>query len=602
MLKYFASLLLAVSLFSCSSNKELVKEDKTSTAKFLNPAEKENYALNHFINGSVEEVKGNYSGAISEYLESLSQDTSAAINYVLAKNYFMLDKIPQALTYAKRSIDLNKYKIEYYELLADIFNSARQNDSAAVIYEKIINMDSTNYSAYYKLARLYETSKPLKAIELYNKLTVFVGPDWSILMRVGELYEKLGDNESAANSVVKLLTIDPSNSALQKLLIEIYERGKKYDKALEIVNDILEASPEDLDAHERKAQIYLVQNKWEEASKEYDILLKQPDIPFEGKLRIGASYFAKSLTDSSLYPVVKKFFSKLDQDTTVVQVKIYLGALNILLGDDNSAEKVLLAALELKNENSQNWLQVGGLLFENKKYRESAKLMKFVASTFPDDFAVNLILGLSFAQSEKHAEAKPYLQKATEISPNDINALSALGYTLNQLKDYENAIKYLDKALKLKPGDVNLLGTLGLIYNSQERWTECDSVYEIALKEDSTNALINNNYAYALSERGLQLERAMIMVDMALKADSNNSSYLDTKGWIYFKLKRYDKAKDFIQKAISAGGESATTLEHLGDATYMAGEKKSAVEIWERAYNLDTTNDKLKNKINKGEI
>ena len=602
MVKYFALILLAIIFFGCSSNKELVKEDKTSTAKLVNPAEKVNYALDHFINGSIAEAKGDYSGAISEYLESLSQDTSAAIYYALAKNYYLLDKTPQALNCAKRSISLNNSKIEYFELLADIFNAARQNDSAAVIYEKIIYMDSTNYSAYYKLARIYETTKPLKAIELYNKLTVFVGPDWNILMRVGELYEKLGDNESAANSVVKLLTIDPNNTTLQKLLVEIYERGKKYDKAIEIINDILETSPEDLDAHERKAQLYIVQNKWEDASREYDILIKQPEIPFEGKLRIGASYFAKSLSDSLLYPIVRKFFTKLDQDSNTVQVKIYLGALYFLLKDDKGAEKELNSALEIKSYNSQNWLQVGGLLFDNKKYKETAKLIKFAVSIFPEDFGVNLIVGLSFAQIENPAQAKPYLQKAIELSPNDVNALSAYGYTLNQLKDYDNAVKYLNKALTLKPGDVNLLGTLGLIYNVQEKWAECDSVYEKAIKIDSTNALVNNNFAYALSERGLQLERAMTMVNIALKADSNNSSYLDTKGWIYFKLKQYRLAKDFIQQAISAGGDSATTLEHLGDAIFMTGEKKSAVELWQKAFNLDTTNNNLKNKIEKGEI
>ena len=79
MVKYFASALFAVILFSCSSNKELIKENNTSTAKLVNPAERENYALNHFINGSVAEAKGDYAGAISEYLESLSLDTSAAI-------------------------------------------------------------------------------------------------------------------------------------------------------------------------------------------------------------------------------------------------------------------------------------------------------------------------------------------------------------------------------------------------------------------------------------------------------------------------------------------------------------------------------------------
>jgi tetratricopeptide (TPR) repeat protein len=92
------------------------------------------------------------------------------------------------------------------------------------------------------------------------------------------------------------------------------------------------------------------------------------------------------------------------------------------------------------------------------------------------------------------------------------------------------------------------------------------------------------------------------MVNLALKADSGNTSYLDTKGWIYFKLKDYYKAKDFIQQAIAGGGESSTTLEHLGDVTYMTGEKKSAVQLWRKAFNLDSTNNNLKNKIEKGEI
>jgi len=603
MIKYIFPIILVFILISCSSEKEVQKADKkSSSGEYIRPEDKEKYALNHFINGSVAETKGDYSEAIQEYQQSLNLDTNAAVYYTLAKCYFMTDKIPQALSNSQKSILLNKTRIEYYELLADIFNSAKQNDSAAAVYEKIIKMDSTNYSAYYKLARIYELSKPLKAIDLYNKLTDFLGPDWSILMRVGELYEKLGDDDAAAGSINKLLTIDPSNTSLQKLLIEIYERGKKYEKALEVVNDIIESSPEDLDALEIKAQLYIVQNKWGDASKEYNVLLAHPELPFEGKLRIGISYFAKSLSDSSLYPIVKKFFTTIDKDTTALQTKIYLGALNFLLKEDSVADRYMISAVELKARDPQNWLQAGGLLFDNKKYREAGKVMKYAASVYPDDFGVNLITGLSFAQIENPNEAKPFLEKAIQLSPNDVNALSAFGFTLNQLKDYDNAVKYLNKALTLKPGDVNLLGTLGLIYNAQEKWTECDSVYEIALKLDSTNALVNNNYAYALSERGIQLERALRMVNLALKADSGNSSYLDTKGWVYFKLKDYDKAKVFIQHAISAGGESATTLEHLGDVTFMTGEKKSAIQLWQKAFNLDSTNNNLKIKIEKGEI
>ena len=131
---------------------------------------------------------------------------------------------------------------------------------------------------------------------------------------------------------------------------------------------------------------------------------------------------------------------------------------------------------------------------------------------------------------------------------------------------------------------------------------ESDSVYEKALTIEPENALVNNNYAYSLSERGLQLERALKMVNIALENDSLNSSYLDTKGWIYFKLKDYKPAQKYIEEAIKAGGENAVMLEHLGDILYMNGDKSEAVENWKKALKLDEKNETLIRKVEAGVI
>lgn len=585
---------------ACSSEKESVKKERKIDPVYLNDSERKNAALDHFINGTVAEAKGDFNIAIDEYQKSLNLDTSGGIYYSLAKNYYILGKIPLALQNAKKAILFDNEKIDYYELLADIFTTADQNDSAAVILDKIVALDSTNIASIYKLARLYEKSKPLKAIECYKKVTDVVGADWNVLLRVGELYEKLGMSDESIGTIEQLLSLDPSNIQIQSLLVDVLEKNKKYDRAMQVVNDMLETNPSDPEVHERKARLYVVQNMWDQASREYDFLLNLKDVPFESKLKIGVSYFAKSLSDSLLLPVTYKFFTLLNQDTSHFIVKLYLGAVEIL--QNKTSDKELKKAAELNSTDPQAWVQLGGLLFDNKKYKESAKLMSFCADSFPKDYVVNFIYGLGLAQTEKHSQAKPYLEKAVEIQPNDVNALSAYAFTLNQLKDYEEAVKYLDKALTLKPDDVNLLGTLGLIYNAQQKWKECDSVYEKALNLDSTNALVNNNYAYSLSERGIQLERAMEMVNFALKADSANSSYLDTKGWIFFKMGRYDEAKDYIEQAIKTGGESAAVIEHLGDIIFMQGEKKAALELWQKAFNMDSSNKDLKNKINKGEI
>ncbi|MCZ7613546.1 MAG: tetratricopeptide repeat protein [Ignavibacteriaceae bacterium] len=188
-------------------------------------------------------------------------------------------------------------------------------------------------------------------------------------------------------------------------------------------------------------------------------------------------------------------------------------------------------------------------------------------------------------------------KKAVELNPSDVNALSAYGFTLSQLNESDEAIEYLNRALKIDPNNVSVIGQLGLLYNNLNMMAESDSLYELALQIDSQNALINNNYAYSLSERNLQLDRALQMIEIAMAADSSNSSYLDTYGWIYFKLGNYNKAYYYIQKAIGVDGEgNAELLEHLGDVLYMLDRKEEAIDYWEKALKLDSANESLKKK------
>ncbi len=603
MIKIPGVIFVCLLALSCSGQKEVVKKDQTKKIiSTKTDSEFKDEALEHFINGSTAEAKGDYATAILEFQDAIRLDKSSGIYYALAKNYFYLNKLSLALENARKAVALDSTQDDYYVLLSDIYASGNQTDSAEVVLNKIISIDSTNINAYYKLARLYEPSKPMKAVEIYNKLTSLIGPDWNVLIHVADLEEKLGNIDKAENSLEELMKLDPGNSTLQKMAVEFYIRNKKFDKALELVNDIIELTPDDLEAREKKAQIYIAKGDWEGASKEYSYILDQPDVPFDVKIRIGAVYFNQSLKDSTLLPTTKKLFKTIDKDTTDWQVKMYLGAIAINEKQDSVAIEDFKQVTELAKWNVDGWIRLGGLYYDNKKYDEAAKIMKEAIISFPEDFTVNLILGLSLSQENKNAEAKQYLMKAVDLNSSDINALSAYAFTLNQLKDYSEAVKYLNKALAIKPDDVNLLGTLGLIYDNEGQHVLSDSIYESALKIDSTNALINNNFAYALSERGIQLDRALKMVDIALVAEPKNSSYLDTKGWIYFKMGKYKMAKEFIEKAIDAGGESAVMLEHLGDIVYKIGEQDYAKKLWEKALKLDVTNSELKQKIEKGEI
>jgi tetratricopeptide (TPR) repeat protein len=593
--------------YGCSSAKQATVNEETlqndeQISDTVNPFDAKNKAMEYFINGSILEVKGDNAGAILEFQDALKYDTSAGIYYALAKNYFYLRKTPQALQNSKKAVSLNPAQLEYKSLLADILTSASQFDSAAVVLEQMIQQDSSSLTSYYRLARIYENSKPLSAINIYKKLIGRIGPEWNVLIHIGELYEKMGKLDEAANTIKDLLTIDPGNASLYKMLIEYYSKAKEYNKALEAADNLLELNPDDLEAREKKAQVYIDKGDWKTASNEYSYIIEKNDVPLDVKISVGKTYFIQSLKDSTLIPVTKRFFEKIDKDTTDWEVKMYLGAIAINQKQDSAAIGYFKDVTDLAGWNSRAWIELGGIYFDNKKYDDAIKVMDEAIQHFPDDFTVNLILGLSLAQSNKYSEASGYLKKAAEINPGDVNALSAYGYTLNQLKQTDEAVKYLKKALNLDPQNVNLLGTLGLIYDGKKNWDACDSTYEKALSIDSTNALVNNNYAYSLSERGIKLDKALKMIKISIDADSLNSSYLDTMGWVYFKLGDYEEAKIYIEKAIKVGGESSVMLEHLGDITYKLGNKDQAKKMWEKSYSLDSTNNRVKIKIEKGEI
>jgi tetratricopeptide (TPR) repeat protein len=140
------------------------------------------------------------------------------------------------------------------------------------------------------------------------------------------------------------------------------------------------------------------------------------------------------------------------------------------------------------------------------------------------------------------------------------------------------------------------------VYDGLRRFGESDSLYEMALVLDPDNHLALNNFAYSLAERGIQLERALVMSTKAVAAQPDNPSYLDTIGWIYYRMGNYRRALEEVSKAVTKGEASAVVIEHLGDIHFKLGDRAKAVEYWKRALGLDANNTALRGKVDRGEL
>jgi Tfp pilus assembly protein PilF len=189
------------------------------------------------------------------------------------------------------------------------------------------------------------------------------------------------------------------------------------------------------------------------------------------------------------------------------------------------------------------------------------------------------------------------MNKAKEYVTDDFRIYMLLGIAYNRAGLNQDARIALERSHEMNPTDVNVLSSLGLAYDALKMSAESDSTYEKALRLDSGYALVLNNYAYSLSERGIQLDRAMKMSQEALRKDSTNSSYLDTYGWIMYQLGRYEEAALYIKKAIDIGDASSVVLEHLGDVYDKLNRSDEAKKYWTMALDKDQKNSALRAKL-----
>jgi Tfp pilus assembly protein PilF len=126
---------------------------------------------------------------------------------------------------------------------------------------------------------------------------------------------------------------------------------------------------------------------------------------------------------------------------------------------------------------------------------------------------------------------------------------------------------------------------LGDLYQHEGNIKKAFSYYEKVLAIDSSNVLVLNNYAYFLSLAGQQLDKAYRMSKKAIAAEPNNATYLDTFGWVLYKMEKYFEAKAIFKHAMIYGGlEQAVILDHYGDVLNALGEKDAAVIYWEMSH------------------
>jgi tetratricopeptide (TPR) repeat protein len=101
-----------------------------------------------------------------------------------------------------------------------------------------------------------------------------------------------------------------------------------------------------------------------------------------------------------------------------------------------------------------------------------------------------------------------------------------------------------------------------------------------------------NYLGFMWADRGEHLTEARDYIARVVKKEPKNAAYLDSMGWVLYKLKQPKEALPWLIKAQELSPEpDATLLDHLGDVYMALHEEDKAHEAWKKSLSLEANVD-----------
>ncbi|RLD84826.1 MAG: hypothetical protein DRJ10_00135 [Bacteroidetes bacterium] len=524
--------------------------------------------------------KGLYSDALrskmqEDYLVAINKfkacleliPNSSASAYQLSLIYLKLndpEKSKQYINYALKYDETNEWYIVQKSIIAGLLGDQK-------LYKKCYKLLNSQYPdnpVYsYELSILYfKEHEYSRSLELLNKMETDLGVMENISFLKNNIYFESKKYSLISDELTKLIYVYPDSVKYIDMLGEYFLSMQQINKSLDIYKNGLTVFVENKRLNIKTAKIY-------SSLKEY---------------KIGYDYLIGGIGSQQL--------------TVDKQYKIaglYLSSTEI-----NTSEKILIyykfVESDITNESIENnFIQ---FLLDEKELSLAEKHIKKIFKRNKQNFSLwNSLFSIFIAQN-RIEELNTYSEEAINYFPNQAIIYFYTGYSFFLLKDYENSsnilLTGLDYVIDNKRLELDFFLYLAESFHAQNLYKKSDKYFDKYLEIDSLNEYLLNNYAYYLTQRNEELDKAYLLSRKSIEIEPFNASFLDTYAWIYYLKSDFKNALFHIKKAYKYGGKSNPVIcEHFGDILLKNNEIDNALIKWKESLKLSPNNSLLLKKI-----
>lgn len=508
-------------------------------------------------------------------------------------------KVEDALTFLQAAYKLNpddlSTGITVSQLLMSTGRVAEAEKILAVMVERAPDQRSLNYNYAQVLTKLGRGNESKQYLERAVTADATFGP---AILQLIDIYEKENEFGKAAAILQPLVDEDPLNLELQRQQAVFYLRAGDSRAARDRFRALYTANPKDTQAAYYLAESLNDLGEYAQAEPILQTLLTanpaDPDLI--------ASY-GLTLSGLKRWDDAQKQFNAL---LTVTNVPENLGALartqlayiDLQKGNHVAAVETAKSIFVFRDKPNTQAINIAvDALRRDKKYAELVALLEPVAQKYNTDPFVNAryIEALTRAGRKEDAAKVATAQLKSGVR----NAIAAAEAYISA-DDQPAAIALMNEAVKAKPEEVDLGFQLGSVYERAGDRKKAEEAFLAVLAKHPDHAPTLNYLGYMWAESGVNLERAHEMLTRAVGQEPENGAYVDSLGWVYYRLGNLEMAEKYLSEATRLTPRDATVHEHLGDVLAKRGDRDRALQSYRTALDLDPESkdvEKIRSKI-----
>ena len=285
-----------------------------------------------------------------------------------------------------------------------------------------------------------------------------------------------------------------------------------------------------------------------------------------------------------------------------------LAGIGAAVGQEGGVEVALLylrLALRLEPDTAGGLaaLTLGSLLDQSDQGEAAIEVFESIAPDAPFRGLGQLRAALTLDRMDRTADAEKAFKEAARRSPDDLQVFISYGNMLRGRERYEEAAELYSQALSKigepERNDWSMFYFRGITYERTNRWEDAEADFKKALELYPDQPLVLNYLGYSWVDKGMNLTEALEMIRKAVELRPNDGYIVDSLGWAYYRLGRWNDAVTELERAVSLRPDDPVINDHLGDAYWKAGRTLEAQFQWRHARDFGAEGEELERILKK---